>query len=112
MLSDLSSVPSCTSLNDRALASFTRVRVPHVPQLDESFPAHWCMHHEDFAGPRNGLFHHPSLQAHKLLGIASPNSYYYGGSAFSSFQHHWEDFFMPRSDHIHLLIIDTNQERL
>lgn len=69
---------------------------PCACQLDSGYPSHWCMHHADFGGAKNRLYHHPALETHKLLGIASPNSYYYGGSFASSFQHHWEDFFMPR----------------
>lgn len=63
--------------------------------LDHEFPPHWNQHHPDFAGAKNGLYHHPALQETKLLGIASPFSYFYAGSFLTSFQHHWEDFFMP-----------------
>jgi len=68
---------------------------PQKYLYDNEFPSHWNQHHEDFGGRKNGLYHHPALKEHKLLGIASPFSYYYGGSLFSSFQYHFEDFFMP-----------------
>jgi hypothetical protein len=63
---------------------------------DRLYPAHWCQHSPSFGGKRNLLIA-PSLQksGNILLGMASPYSYYYAGTAFTSFPHHYEDFFMP-----------------
>jgi hypothetical protein len=65
--------------------------IENIQSIDSLYPRHWCMHDRAFGGGSNFL----TTLSDNLQGIASPSSYWYGGSLFTSFPYHFEDFWLP-----------------
>lgn len=57
------------------------------------YPHRWNQHSSSFCGPRNLLL--DERASNYLPGMASPHSYFYRGTAYTSFPHHFEDYWMP-----------------
>lgn len=57
----------------------------------------WCQHSFGYGSKRNILtadaIHHPDAPI--LEGISSPYTYYYNGTPYTSFAHHYEDYWLP-----------------
>jgi hypothetical protein len=69
---------------------------PYQP-VHDIYPELWKMHGSWFGGKRNLLLGDNFVKQGEVLlpGICSPHSYYYFGTKFTSFPHHFEDFWLP-----------------